>query len=278
MQSKLISLGQGTVHLKSASDGFPLVLLHGGGIDSATLSWSMSFDFFAKHFHVLAPDWPGYGRSDPLPGDSAGIPALVDVLGEMLQILNLPKVHLVGISMGGGAALGYTLAHPDRVAKLVLVDSYGLAAQAPFHRLSYLATRVPVLSRTAYATMRRSRTLTRWGVRSIFAGPVPEDVVQDSFVELQLPHAGEPFIAFQRAEVAPDRLRTCYMDRLSELTNPVLLIHGDKDMLVPLSAAKEAARRLPNARLEIFKETGHWSTRERPELFNQCTLDFLRGT
>ena len=275
MKEQVLGLAHGHLYLKTAGDGFPVVLLHGGGIDSATLSWAKSFDQFATQFQVFAPDWPGYGRSDPLPGKSAGIPALVDVLGEMLNLLELPKVHLVGISMGGGAALGYTLAHPERVAKLVLVDSYGLAAQAPFHRLSYLATRLPVLSRTAYATMRRSRTLTRLGVRSIFAGPVPEDVVHDSFVELQLPHAGEPFIAFQRAEVAPGRLRTCYMDRLGELTNPVLLIHGDKDMLVPLSAAQEAARRLPNARLEIFKETGHWATRERPELFNQCTLDFL---
>lgn len=275
MQSKLLSLSQGTIHIKDAGKGFPLVLLHGGGIDSATLSWSKSFDFFAEHFHVFAPDWPGYGRSDPLAGNSAGIPALVDVLQEVLDALSLSQVHLIGISMGGGAALGYTLAYPERVAKLVLVDSYGLADRAPFHRLSYLATKMPILSRMAYALMRRSRTLTRWGVGSITAGLPPEDMVHDSFVELQLPHAGKPFIAFQRAEVAPDRLRTCYMDRLGELTNPVLLIHGDKDTLVPLSAAQKAARRLPNARLEVLKDTGHWSTRERAEVFNRLVLDFL---
>jgi pimeloyl-ACP methyl ester carboxylesterase len=274
-KTESIRLSHGVVHLTTAGSGSPLLLLHGGGIDSAQLSWAEAIAPFAAHYRVYAPDWPGYGQSDPLPGDGYGIERLVKVLTELVDALALPQVALAGISMGGGAALGYALTHPQRVAKLLLVDSYGLCAYAPFHRLSYWATRLPVISRWGYDLMGRSRSLTRWGVRAIFAGPVPEAVVDDSFAALQLPNAGEPFIAFQRSELLPDRLNTCYAPRLGELSMPVLLIHGDQDTLVPLSAAQEAARLIPDARLEVMEKTGHWPPRERPEAFNKAVLAFL---
>jgi pimeloyl-ACP methyl ester carboxylesterase len=273
--AQLLPLSHGQIHLITAGSGDPLLLLHGGGIDSAQLSWAEAIGPFAQHYRVYAPDWPGYGKSEPIGDENYGIEGLVTVLADLIKALDLPPVRLVGISMGGGAALGYALAYPERVAKLVLVDSYGLCAQAPFHRLSYWATRLPMISRWSYALMRRSRRLTRWGVRSIFAGPVPEAVVDESFAALQLAHAGEPFIAFQRSELLPDRLLTCYADRLEELQMPVLLIHGDRDLLVPLSAAQEAAQRIPNARLAVMARTGHWPPRERPEQFNRIVLEFL---
>lgn len=276
LKTESIHLSHGAVHLTTAGSGSPLLLLHGGGIDSAQLSWAEAIELFAEHYRVYAPDWPGYGQSDPLPGEGYGIDRLVTVLAELIDGLALPQVALAGISMGGGAALGYALAHPQRVAKLILVDSYGLCTHAPFHRLSYWVTRLPAISRWTYGLMRRSRQLTRWGMRAIFAGPVPETVVDDSFAALQLPNAGEPFIAFQRSELLQDRLNTCYANRLHELSMPVLLIHGDEDTLVPLSAAQDAARQIPNARLERMEKTGHWPPRERPERFNAAVLAFLR--
>jgi pimeloyl-ACP methyl ester carboxylesterase len=275
MQSQTIQLNHGNLHVRIAGQGEPLLLLHGGGIDSAQLSWAEAIGPFSEQYRVYAPDWPGYGQSDPTGGEAYGIEQLVDILHQIIDTLALPPVILIGISMGGGAALGYALEYPERVAKLVLVDSYGLCAHAPFHRLSYWATRMPAISRWSYGLMRRSRRLTRWGMRSIFAGPVPEAVVEDTLEALQLAHVGEPFIAFQRSELLPDRLRTCYEDRLEELQMPVLLIHGDRDLLVPLSAAQEAAQRIPNARLAVMEQTGHWPPRERPEQFNRIVLEFL---
>lgn len=275
IEDQVRQLSHGTIHLRSAGYGSPLLLLHGGGIDSAQLSWAEAIEPFAEHYRVYAPDWPGYGKSDPLIGEGYSIDRLVSVLAELIDALDLPQVSLVGISMGGGASLGYALTHPQRVAKLILVDSYGLCANAPFHQLSYWVTRLPAISRWTYGLMRRSRHLTRWGIRSIFAGPVPEAVVNESFAALQLANAGEPFIAFQRSELLPDRLNTCYAPRLGELPMPVLLIHGNQDTLVPLSAAQEAARRIPNARLEVMEKTGHWPPRERPTQFNAAVLAFL---
>jgi pimeloyl-ACP methyl ester carboxylesterase len=275
IQTQSIQLSHGILHLVTAGSGSPLLLLHGGGIDSAQLSWAEAIAPFAEHYHVYAPDWPGYGKSDPLSGEGYGIERLVEVLAELIDALDLPQVALAGISMGGGAALGYALTHPQRVSRLILVDSYGLCAYAPFHRLSYWVTRLPLISRWTYGLMRRSRRLTRWGMRSIFAGPVPEAVVDESFAALQLANAGEPFITFQRSELLPDRLNTCYAQRLGELSMPVLLIHGDGDTLVPLSAAQDAVQQIPHARLKIMEKTGHWPPRERPEQFNAAVLAFL---
>lgn len=266
------------VHVTTAGDGPPLLLLHGGGIDSALLSWSEAIPPLAEHFRIYAPDWPGYGASRPFDSREYTIAMLVDVLGKLLDALGLERVQMAGVSMGGAAALGYALDHPQRIEKLVLVDSYGLQRRVPFHRLAYLLVQAPWLRVWSYAAMRRSRRVTRWGLQtSIFAGKVPEALVEEVYQTLQLPYIEDTFALFQNSEILWSGLHTCYMDRVHELPMPVLLVHGAADRLVPLSAAQEAAQRIPRARLHVFEKTGHWVPRERPEAFNRLVLDFLKS-
>jgi pimeloyl-ACP methyl ester carboxylesterase len=93
---------------------------------------------------------------------------------------------------------------------------------------------------------------------------------------MQSETVGRAFYDFQTQEVTWNGLRTCYMDRLGEIEQQTLLIHGEVDRLVPLSAAKEAAERLPYANLEILPNCGHWPQRDQPAAFNRLVADFLR--
>jgi pimeloyl-ACP methyl ester carboxylesterase len=109
---------------------------------------------------VFAPDWPGYGQSDkPDLGYAMGF--YVDFLGRLMDALGLKTASLVGISMGGGAALGFALRSPERVEKLILVASYGLGSNVPWGRLGYLLVRAPLLHELTYALLRRSPTMIR---------------------------------------------------------------------------------------------------------------------
>jgi pimeloyl-ACP methyl ester carboxylesterase len=89
------------------------------------------------------------------------------------------------------------------------------------------------------------------------------------------PNAGEAFLDIQRTDVLPDRIRTCYIDRVHELTMPTLIIHGEKDTLVPLAAAREAVQRNPAIRLEVLLRCGHWPQRDAPEEFNRAAAAFF---
>ena len=85
-------------------------------------------------------------------------------MGSLMDALGLKRASLVGISMGAGAALGFALRSPERIEKLVLVDSYGLGSQVPWGRLGYLLVRAPFLKELTYALLRRSRTMIRWSL------------------------------------------------------------------------------------------------------------------
>ena len=128
----------------------PVLLLHGGGYDSASLSYGKSMGPISKQHRVFAPDWPGYGRSDK-PKTEYSTEYYVGILGRLMDALGLQRASLVGISMGGAISLGFSLRSPDRVERLVLVDSHGLGGEVPGGAASYLLVRLPLLNRLVWA-------------------------------------------------------------------------------------------------------------------------------
>lgn len=261
----------------TAGDTGPvLVLLHGGGLDSACLSWGHALDSLGARCRVFAFDWPGYGGSSRT-GLAHALDAYVPFLGRLLDALGLRSASLAGLSMGGAIALGFALSAPERVDKLILVDSYGLQRDAPGGRAAYWFVKLGFLTDWTYALLRRSPALVRRTLRGILHNPasLTPDLLAEAAAALSQPDAGRAFQAFQHSEMTPAGLRTVYLDRLPALTTPTLLIHGAQDTLVPLNCAQEAARRLPRARLDVFEGCGHWLPRDAPERFNQAVLDFV---
>jgi len=255
----------------------PVVLLHGGGIDSATLTYRHALLALAPRHRVYAPDWPGYGRS----GAPDGTPDLafhVDLLESLLDTLGLAQASLVGISLGGGAALGLALRRPQRVRRLVLVASYGLGRAVPWGALGTLLVRLPGLAGLSWAVLRRNRALLRRALVGVVADPavLTDELVDDAWAALRRPDVGRAFGGFQRAEVGWRGLRSDFSARLGELAMPVLLVHGAHDRSVPAAWAQRAAHAIPNAQLHLFEQSGHWPPREEPERFAQILTAFLQ--
>ncbi|MBN1265899.1 MAG: alpha/beta hydrolase [Anaerolineales bacterium] len=256
--------------------GQAVVLLHGGGTDSGLLSWKETIPALAETHRVIVPDWPGYGESE-LMEDVFSLDRMGELILALLDAMDLSSAALVGVSMGGGAALNFALRWPDRVNSLVLVDSYGLQERVPLQMLSWLMVRVPFLIRWTWVWMRRSRWITRWALAGIFhqKDAVSPELVEEVYRAVQNRNAARAFYAFQRFEVLPDRLRSCYQEQLYGIDVRTLLIHGEKDTLVPLEWAREAAGRIPHAELAVMPQCGHWPQRENPELFNNILAAFL---
>lgn len=265
------------VHCLTADGGgSPVVLLHGGGIDSASFTYSNIIGPLAQERHVFAPDWPGYGHSDkPDLGYAMGF--YVDFLASLMDALELERASLVGISMGGGAALGFALRSPERVEKLVLVDSYGLGSNVPWGRLGYLLVQAPLLNELTYALLRRSRTLIRWSLYGLIYDrqKVTEEMVEETSRLLDDPRAGRAWSSFQKHEVGWGGLRTDFSDRLRGLVMPTLLVHGAHDRAVPVAWARRAQERIPGCELMVFSECGHLPPREQPEEFAGEVKRFL---
>lgn len=254
------------IHVHEAGDGPPVVLLHGGIIDAATVTWSPVLERLAADHHVVAPDLMGYGESD-LPQGPYSIARHADVVAGVLDALDLGPVTLAGLSMGGGVAIQVALDRPDLVASLVPIDAYGLGSALPNGRLSYLLAEVQVFNRLAIVLFRRSRGLTRASLGGIVHDleALDADAVDAVFEEVQRPSAGAAFRRFRAAEVGRDGYRTTFDDRFEDLTVPTHFLHGDHDEVFPLAWAERAARRVPDGSLTVLPDCAHWAPRENPD-------------
>lgn len=255
-------------YVAGPEDGDPVVLLHGGGMDSAALSWKEAFPALAERYRVYALDWPGYGESDPVPDDATpDVDYYVSVLDAVLEAFDVVEATLVGISKGGGVAVGYAFESPARVGGLVLVDSYGLGGEVPGGRLGAAYVKAPKLLEATWWLLRRSRRLVGASLSNVVAGEVEESFVDEAVHEVARTGAGDAYRRFQRAEVGWNGLRTNYADRMDELPVPALFVHGKEDGLVPLEYSKRAADAAPVADIFTLEGCGHWPPRECPEAF-----------
>lgn len=256
-------------HITGPEDGRPVVLLHGGGMDAAGVSWKKTIPALADDYRVYAPDLPGYGESDPVPREAVPhVDYYVEIIRGLLRELDVLEATLVGISKGGGIALGYTLEYPARISKLVLVDSYGLENHVPGGKPGVAYVKAPKLLELTWWALKRSRKMTRGAVENVVnPANLDEEFVDDAFREVQRPNAGDAFRRFQRAEVGWNGTRTDYSGRMADLPVPTLFVHGEDDELVPPEHSKRAADAAPVAELFTLAECGHWVPRECPDAF-----------
>jgi pimeloyl-ACP methyl ester carboxylesterase len=280
VESRFATVGGTRLHYLAAGvpGGRVTLLLHGGGIDSAQVSWRHLIPELAALHYVLALDLPGYGRSNPPPPETAYTTEyLVRTALGFLDELGVEQASLVGLSMGGATALGAALTAPERVRRLVLVDSYGLQDRAPYHALSVAALRMPeFVQQVVWGMVRDYPLVMRLGLSAIYHNPLrlTHETLSDAHESIRL----ELFYQWLQSEVRLFHTRTNYTARLDKLALPVLLVHGQHDRSIPLRWAQRAARRLPQGELVVIPGAGHWPTREQPTAFNAAVLQFLKYT
>ncbi|WP_102192976.1 alpha/beta fold hydrolase [Microbacterium aurantiacum] len=262
-----------------------ILLLHGGGSDSAELSWGELGPALAATGHrVLAPDHPGFGQSTradwPLTQQS-----LIKYVGEVVDALELDDYVVGGLSLGGGLTLGHALERPDGPRALILLGSFGFmpklsdgAFSGLSHYATYLLLRSGLLAAMTRSYAKNPAAMER-GLRSIVRNPssrTPE-LVRAVADEASSGTALEVFGEWQRDQVLPHGLRTDYTDRLSEIATPALVVHGGHDSGVAITRARTAAELLPSGRLVEVPGAGHWVQRDRPDVVTAAIVDFLES-
>jgi len=266
-------------------DAPAVVLLHGGGVDSASLSWGdLGPRLAAGGYRVLAPDHPGYGHSPPAPWPPTQ-ERLVTYVGEFVDALGLDRYAIGGLSLGGGLTIGHVLERPERVTGAMLLASYGLTDRLSEGTLSalrqagtWVMARTGLLALTTRWSGRNRRVMTAL-MPALIRDPVrrPPELVDEVLAAARAEHAFDAWDFWQRDQIRFGRLRTDYRDRLPRFPRPVLIVHGDRDASVPLAAARAAAALIPDARLEVVAGAAHWVQRDQPDVVAAAMLDFLRS-
>ena len=244
-------------HYFVAGAGRPVVLIHGLG-GSAT-SWTEVAPLLARRRRVLVPDLPGHGRSAPL-ARVDGLASFADHVARLAERLGMLPVAVVGHSLGGVVALRLAQRRPDGVSALALVCAAGITATP---RRDELALRsFGRLAPWRFLAAHRHEIARRPRLRRAALAYHGGDPAAVS------PLAALGFLeaTANRTDVASAR-RALYRDDprfgLHDVRCPTVLVWGARDLLVPLAAGFEYARRL-RAPIRTVPAAGHLVIGERP--------------
>lgn len=263
-------------YLEAGEGDRTILLLHGGIIDAANVSWGGAIGPLSEDTRVIAPDLLGYGWSDKPEGPYSHT-RHIRVVENFLEMIDVEEADVVGVSMGGGIGLGLALRSPERVRRLVAVDSYGLGTELPNGKLTYLQARLSVLNKVSLALLRRSRGLTEKSLENIVVDPdvLPESVVDAIYELLQMDGIGRAYRSWRKYEVGPNGFRTHYHTDLEDLAVPTLFVHGAEDAVFPPEWSERGAQLAPDAEYERFDGCAHWPPREAPDEFVETVRGFL---
>lgn len=274
-----VTVGDYTFHLSTSGpdDGEVIVWLHGSGPGATALSnWEWMIGELGDRFRCIAPDIIGFGDSthpDPPPvGMNAFTDLRADTIIALLDTLGVERATFVGNSMGGVISLVIAEKAPQRVERLVLMGSGGAPlGDGPLPGLVKLITYYDDPTAQNMAEL-----LTFFVHDPAFFGDRLQEIA-----ESRLPRANRPEVErSHRAtfDFSAGLPRTFSADDLHAITQPVLVVHGDDDKIMAVDAGRYFAENLPNARLEIFADTGHWLQIEQGPKFATVLRQFLGNT
>ncbi|MGI9235909.1 MAG: alpha/beta fold hydrolase [Woeseiaceae bacterium] len=285
-EAKFVDVNGIRTRYYEAGSGEPMILLHGapwGGVASAN-TWVDNIETLSKHFHIYAPDRIGAGLTDnPLRDEDYNEIAMHRHMRDFIKTLNLAPVHIVAHSLGG-LSLYMAAEEPELVKTMVLVASTHASPSVGTSR--------------RFSVLKKCSTdedgvdwYAEWQCRYRALSYDPSHVTEE--FALSVKYMNET----PKAEFARQKLRTGVGGELHAnfyeyrrtmhkrmvdegmLQMPIMIYWGRQDPMQPLERAMSLydvlAAKNPRVQLMMTNKAGHFSYRERPEVFNQVVINWI---
>lgn len=279
----ILKLERGPVCVyESGKDGLPpVLLLHGAMYDESRLIWHHLVPELSESRHVFAVDFPRHGKSRPWSG-LVDQECLIEVLYEVIKHFGLSPLPLIGLSMGGSAAIGYALKYPDHVTGAILMGPGGLGDKVANQFLSWLFVKTPGALKLTASVYGRSapEKLRKSLIQMLYArqnSPGLDDLTAVLYEEAQQKKKYKELAMddWQIAGLAPFHLKINLLPELRRITCPVLWLRGKNDPLVGQAVMEEAARLTPKGELQVVENAGHLLPLEQPEEVYRLVNEFM---
>jgi pyruvate dehydrogenase E2 component (dihydrolipoamide acetyltransferase) len=242
--------------MSSGTGGVPVLLVHGFGADLGT--WALTMPALARDRAVHAFDLPCHGQSNPDADADFGA-----VANGLLDALEIERVHLVGHSLGGAAALDAAAARPQRVASLTLIASAGLGREIDGR---YLDAFIAARDRAAIEALRGSLFADEKRVSRFFVDELLRSKQRDGAEDCLRRIAGRAFPQGRQGRVLVDDLRA--------LPVPVEIIWGVEDRVIPVAHARALAG---TCSVRTIERAGHMVHIEAADAVNRHIRAFIEA-
>jgi pimeloyl-ACP methyl ester carboxylesterase len=245
----------------------PVLLLHGSGPGvTAAANWRLVIPSLSADRRVIAPDQLGFGGTATGEHRTYGRDAWTGHALALLDALGVRTVDIIGNSMGGAIALSMAVARPAAVRRIVLMGSMGVAMALP-DGLNAVWGYTPVMEQ-----MRR--------VIGLFTQN--RDLITDELVEMRYQASLNPPVRDSWQAMFPEPRQRWVDDlalsgtELATIQNPVLMVHGRDDRVVPWRVSSaQLLDLLPDSRLHVLSGCGHWTMIEKTADFLAVVQPFL---
>jgi len=249
-----------------STNPIPILFLHGFG--SSLQTWDNWSDDLSKEYRVISVDLPGFGLTGEDPSGIYTDARSVEVLEAFLKELQIPKVVLVGNSMGGKFAWQFAARYPNEVSKLVLISPDGYASPGMEYGKKPDIPAIAELYRYFF-----SRTFLEMNLEPAYANPKTlNDSLTNRYYDLMLaPGVRGAILARMQQTVLQDPIPF-----LETIKVPTLLLWGEKDAFIPITNSNDYLKVMPNAKRVSLPNIGHLPQEEQPAIGLQALKEFLK--
>lgn len=249
-----------------------ILFLHGSGPGVTSIAnWKPALEELGEKFYSIAPDLYGFANSShpevPLKNRQAWMDKWLDQVIELLDHLNLEKVHIVGNSLGCSVALELLIEHPERINKVVLMGPGG----TPNTKLSFELAR----AKSFYdnPSKKKLQQIMSWFVYDVEKmWPTIESLTDDRFENAMRTEVKRSNDSIFASTAVP--IPTVALNRIEQ---QVMLVHGLNDKVCSIESSYYLVEHLKNAQLHVFGQCGHWTQLEQKERFNHLIHNFFEG-
>jgi pimeloyl-ACP methyl ester carboxylesterase len=253
------------LYYEIAGEGSPIVFIHAGVADNRL--WDHQFAYFATQYRVVRYDLSGYGKSEPVDREFSHD----EDFAALLDFLSIDKAYLVGCSMGGGIAMNFALAQPQRVMGLVMIGSGPSGLELDIPEPAKFAEAEAAYQAKDWDQLCEIETQIWFDGE----GRSPDQVspaaraLAYEMNHIALMHEAKG-LGKRKPETKPSAA-----ERLGEINLPVLVLCGNHDTAYILAAADYMEKHIPKARKIMLPNTAHLPSLEQPERINALLQEFL---
>jgi pimeloyl-ACP methyl ester carboxylesterase len=255
--------GENQLFFTAAGKGPAIVFIHGGGVDHRM--WQPQVAHFRDRFQVITYDIRGHGQSENVANDRFEN----EDLSTLLDSLGVGRIHLAGLSMGAVLAVDFVLAHPERVAKLLLLSPGVVGVQEKDS--SYLRTMMRIGAAFTANDLEGAAEIVD---EMTFQGVRPEIPEGLDSLRTYVREAFQRYIASGNHTRMPQLQEAAPAERLGEIACPTLIMHGADDMPYMIGNV-QALQAIPNRYTVVIEGAGHLVNMEQGEVVNREIEQFL---
>ena len=261
----VIQVGNISIGYDDVGNGTPIVLIHGHPFDRSM--WNDQKQALTESYRVITPDLRGYGETTVIAGKTL-LEDFARDLGSLLDALKVDRIVLGGLSMGGQIVFAFYQLFPRRVRALILADTFAqLDSEEGRRKRLEGADRLVREGMGPYADENLPKMVSK---STITDRPLAANHVLEM---MRAAHPEGAAAAMRGRSERPD-----YTLLLSTIAVPTLIVVGSEDEFTPVSDAEFMHQRIPNSQLVVIEDTGHMPNLERPDVFNQAVLEFLKAS